>query len=48
MPFVSRVSTDQGVFEVGGDRVRVRATYGVTPDELRRRLAVGLEPAAGH
>lgn len=48
MPFVSRVYTDQGVFEVGGDRVRVRATYGVTLGELRRRLAVDFEPAAGH
>lgn len=46
MRCVSRVYTDHGVFDVGGDRVVVRATYGVTLDELRSRLPVELAPLA--
>ncbi len=40
---VSRVYTDHGVFDVGRpEGVVVRATYGVTVDELRDRLGVPL------
>jgi 3-oxoadipate CoA-transferase beta subunit len=39
---VSRVYTDQAVFDITPDGVHVRATYGVTLDELRTRLDVPL------
>ncbi len=39
---VSRVYTDVATFEVGPDGVRVVETYGVSRDELRRRLDVEL------
>ena len=39
---VSRVYTDQAVFDITPAGVRVRATYGVTLDELRERLDVPL------
>lgn len=38
---VSRVYTDHGVFEVGPDGLRVRATYGISVDELRSRTGLG-------
>lgn len=44
---VSRVYTDHGVFEVGGDEVVVRATWGISVDELRSRLGVRLVTRAG-
>ncbi|MFC8097868.1 3-oxoacid CoA-transferase subunit B [Streptomyces sp. NPDC057363] len=37
---VSRVCTDHGVFATGPGGVRVLETYGITPEELRERLAV--------
>ncbi|GAA3962403.1 hypothetical protein GCM10022384_13340 [Streptomyces marokkonensis] len=37
---VSRVHTDHGVFATGPDGVRVLETYGISPEELRERLAV--------
>jgi 3-oxoadipate CoA-transferase beta subunit len=40
---VSRVYTDHGVFGVGPEGVQIRETYGISADELRRRL--GLQPA---
>jgi 3-oxoadipate CoA-transferase, beta subunit len=39
---VSRVYTELAVFDVGGDTVRVRETFGTTVDELRSRLDVEL------
>ena len=39
---VSRVYTDQAVFELGPDGVRVRETFGTTVAELGRRLDVPL------
>ena len=39
---VSRVYTDHGVFEVGGDAVGVRTTWGASVAELRNRLDVPL------
>ncbi|UUW92097.1 3-oxoacid CoA-transferase subunit B [Pimelobacter simplex] len=39
---VSRVYTDHGVFEVGGDAVVVRETWGISVADLRRRLGVPL------
>ncbi len=39
---VSRVYTDHAVFEITGDGVRVRATYGISLDELRSRTGVAL------
>ena len=35
---VSRVYTDHGVFAVGPEGVRIRETYGISAEELRRRL----------
>ncbi|MBU2694607.1 3-oxoacid CoA-transferase subunit B [Pimelobacter sp. 30-1] len=42
---VSRVYTDHGVFEVGGDAVVVRETWGISVADLRRRLGVPLATA---
>lgn len=39
---VSRVYTDHGVFEVGGEAVVVTATWGISVEELRERLEVQL------
>lgn len=39
---VSRVYTDHATFDIGADGVRVRETYGISFDELRRRLDVPL------
>lgn len=39
---VSRVYTDHGVFEVGGPSVVVRATWGISVEELGRRLHLRL------
>ena len=39
---VSRVYTDHGVFEVGGEQVVVTATWGISVAELRERLGVPL------
>lgn len=39
---VSRVYTDHGVFEVGGDAVVVRETWGISVADLRSRLGVPL------
>ncbi|XBB67554.1 3-oxoacid CoA-transferase subunit B [Nocardioides sp. WV_118_6] len=39
---VSRVYTDHGVFEVGGDAVVVRETWGISVADLRGRLGVPL------
>lgn len=44
---VSRVYTDHGVFEVGGDEVVVVTTWGISVDELRERLDVPLAVRAG-
>jgi 3-oxoadipate CoA-transferase, beta subunit len=44
---VSRVYTDLGVFEVGGDEVVVVDTYGTTYDELSDRLEVPLRRGRG-
>lgn len=44
---VSRVYTDHGVFEVGGDDVVVVATWGISVDELRERLDVPLAVRRG-
>ncbi|MEV6101844.1 3-oxoacid CoA-transferase subunit B [Nocardia sp. NPDC051981] len=40
---VSRVYTDHAVFELGPERVRVRATYGISLDELRSRTGLELD-----
>jgi 3-oxoadipate CoA-transferase beta subunit len=39
---VDRVYTDHAVFEITGDGVRVRETFGATYDELGARLDVPL------
>ncbi|WP_418060211.1 3-oxoacid CoA-transferase subunit B [Pimelobacter simplex] len=39
---VSRVYTDHGVFEIGGDAVVVRETWGISVADLRSRLGVPL------
>ncbi len=39
---VSRIYTDHGVFEVGANGVTVIATYGISIEQLRDRLAVRL------
>lgn len=39
---VSRAYTDHGVFEITAEGVRVRATYGVSLDELRARTELDL------
>lgn len=39
---VDRVYTDLGVFDVGADGVRVRATYSVSVDDLQERLGLPL------
>ncbi len=39
---VSRVYTERGVFEIEPGGVRIRETFGITPDELRERLDVPL------
>lgn len=44
---VSRVYTDHGVFEVGGESVVVTATWGISVAELRERLEVPLVVRAG-
>ncbi|HWJ68068.1 MAG TPA: 3-oxoacid CoA-transferase subunit B [Nocardioides sp.] len=44
---VSRVYTDHGVFEVGGDEVVVTTTWGISVDELRERLDVPLAVLGG-
>ncbi|HVK26903.1 MAG TPA: 3-oxoacid CoA-transferase subunit B [Nocardioides sp.] len=44
---VSRVYTDHGVFEVGGDEVVVVTTWGISVAELRERLDVPLVVRAG-
>ncbi|SFC19066.1 3-oxoadipate CoA-transferase, beta subunit [Nocardioides terrae] len=44
---VSRVYTDVAVFDVGPSGLSVRETFGTTIDELRERLYVPLEAAAG-
>ncbi|WP_341925170.1 CoA-transferase [Nocardioides psychrotolerans] len=36
---VSRVYTDYGVFDLGPDGARIRATFGITPDELCAKVA---------
>jgi 3-oxoadipate CoA-transferase, beta subunit len=41
---VSRVYTDHGVFLLEPDGVRVRETYGITVDGLRRRTGLPLSP----
>lgn len=42
---VSRIYTDQAVFEITPDGVRVSETFGIGIDELRDRLDVPLEAA---
>jgi 3-oxoadipate CoA-transferase beta subunit len=44
---VSRVYTDYAVFEVGGDEVVATETWGVSVDELRSRLDVGVVSKPG-
>lgn len=44
---VSRVYTDHGIFEVGGESVVVTATWGISVEELRERLDVPLVARAG-
>ncbi|NYI43959.1 3-oxoadipate CoA-transferase beta subunit [Nocardioides aromaticivorans] len=44
---VSRVYTDHGIFEVGGESVVVTATWGISVEELRERLEVPLVVRAG-
>lgn len=44
---VSRVYTDHGIFEVGGEAVVVTATWGISVEELRERLEVQLVVRAG-
>ena len=44
---VSRVYTDHGVFEVGGESVVVTVTWGISVEELRERLDVPLVVRAG-
>ncbi|MGY2876388.1 3-oxoadipate CoA-transferase, beta subunit [Marmoricola sp. URHA0025 HA25] len=44
---VSRVYTDYAVFEVGGDEVVVLETWGISVEELRSRLDVGVVPKPG-
>lgn len=44
---VSRVYTDHGIFEVGGESVVVTATWGISVAELRERLGVPLVVRAG-
>jgi len=39
---VSRIYTDHATFDVTADGVRVRETWGISVDELRKRLAVAL------
>lgn len=39
---VSRVYSDYGIFDVTPDGVRVRATYGISLDELATRTGLGL------
>jgi 3-oxoadipate CoA-transferase beta subunit len=43
---VTRAYTDHAVFELHGDGVRVRETYGISLAELRRRLEVEIVPSA--
>lgn len=40
---VSRVYTDHGVFILGGNRIRVRETYGSSLHELRHRIGLDRE-----
>ncbi len=42
---VSRVYTDHGIVDVGPDGPRVRATYGISLQELRRRTGLDLRSA---
>ena len=44
---VSRVYTDHGIFEVGGPAVVVRETWGITVEELGRRLGLALATKEG-
>ncbi len=39
---VDRVYTDLASFDVGPDGIRLLSTHGITPDELRERLAIPL------
>jgi 3-oxoadipate CoA-transferase beta subunit len=39
---VSRVYTDHGVFDIGPEGMRIRETYGVSPDALAERLGITL------
>jgi 3-oxoadipate CoA-transferase, beta subunit len=44
---VSRVYTDHAVFEVGGDEVVVTETWGISVEQLRSRLDVGVVSKPG-